>query len=126
MTRKCLDVAKPRPQRTQAAVEEFARLRNGPAAVDQNETVICRDDIDVDRLETVHRQGKRDPEYAFSHLPRARGGPVLARVGRDSVCSRDDSWVICCHSTHRFQRVMVSIGGREAALEILADRVGHR
>ena len=76
---------KPEPIVAQAAVEQVARDRDRPAAVDEGEAVVGLDDVDVDRLEPVHRQRQRDPVDALGDLPGALGGPVLAGVGRDGV-----------------------------------------
>ncbi len=80
------DVAEPRPDRAQAPVQQLARLRDRPAAVDQDgQPVVGADDVDVDRLEPVHRQRQRDPMDALGDRPGALDGPVLARVGRHGV-----------------------------------------
>ncbi len=53
------DVAEAVADLLQAAVEQLARLGDRPAAVDQGQPVRRLDDVDVDRLQPVHRQRQR-------------------------------------------------------------------
>ena len=70
------DVAHAVPQLLQRGLEDLARLRDGPAAVDQDEPVAGLDDVDVDRAQAVHRQRQRESVDAGGDLVGTRLGPL--------------------------------------------------
>src|ERR1700712_719098 len=72
------DVAHGVAELLEPCVEDGARLGDGPATVDQHESVVGLDDVDVDRAQSVHRQRQRHPVHARRYLERARLGPLAA------------------------------------------------
>ena len=79
------DVGEARTDLTEALLEQLARHRDRPATVHQGQPRVGLQDVDVDRLETVHRQRQRDAPQPRRHLPRTLRGPVLPGVRRDGV-----------------------------------------
>ena len=72
------DVAHGVAELLEAGVEDLARLRDRPAAVDQHQPVVGLDDVDVDRTQPVHRQRQREPVHPGRDLEGTGLGPLAA------------------------------------------------
>ena len=91
MTRPRQDVAHGVAEHLQAGVEDLARLRDRPAAVDEHQPVVGLDDVDVDGPQPVHRQRERQAVHPGGDLEGSGLGPLAATGPIDDPLAHVDA-----------------------------------